>query len=141
MNVVPFEDGSPTVISEVGRLVFGGGLLGQVLYYCLQAGTMLILVLAANTAFADFPRLASFHAQDHFLPSPLTRRGRRLVFSNGIIVLAVLSALLVVAFQAEVHRLIPLYAIGVFSSSPSPRRGWPAVTCAAGSPVGTTASW
>jgi amino acid transporter len=116
MHVVPFDDGSPTVISEVGRLVFGGGPLGQVLYYGLQGGTMLILVLAANTSFADFPRLASFHAKDGFLPSPLTHRGRRLVFSNGIIALAVLSAVLVVAFQAEVHRLIPLYAIGVFSS-------------------------
>jgi amino acid transporter len=116
MHVVPFADGSPTVISEVGRLVFGSGPVGWTLYYCLQVGTMLILVLAANTSFADFPRLASFHAQDHFLPSPLTRRGRRLVFSNGIIVLAVFSALLVVAFQAEVHHLIPLYAIGVFGS-------------------------
>jgi amino acid transporter len=116
MHVGPFESGTPTVISEVGRLAFGGGPPGRVLYYCLQASTMFILVLAANTSFADFPRLASFHAHDHFLPSPLTQRGRRLVFSNGIIVLAVMAALLVVAFHAEVSRLIPLYAIGVFLS-------------------------
>jgi amino acid transporter len=116
MHVGPFESGTPTVISEIGRLGFGGGPLGRTLYYCLQASTMLILVLAANTSFADFPRLASFHAHDHFLPSPLTQRGRRLVFSNGIIVLAVMAAVLVVAFHAEVSRLIPLYAIGVFLS-------------------------
>jgi amino acid transporter len=116
LQVVPFESGTPTVISEVGRLVFGAGPIGSVLYYGLQVGTMLILVLAANTSFADFPRLASFHARDHFLPSPLTRRGRRLVFSNGIVLLALFSAVLVVAFGADVHHLIPLYAIGVFAS-------------------------
>ncbi|MGH2704650.1 MAG: amino acid permease [Actinomycetota bacterium] len=77
---------------------------------------MLILVLAANTSFADFPRLASFHAHDHFLPRQLTRFGDRLVFSNGIIVLAGLASLLVIAFAASVTRLIPLYAIGVFTS-------------------------
>jgi amino acid transporter len=116
MHVGPFESGTPTVISEVGRLAFGSGPLGEAFYYCLQASTMLILVLAANTSFADFPRLASFLAHDRFLPSPLTLRGRRLVFSNGIVVLAAMAALLVVAFHAEVSRLIPLYAIGVFLS-------------------------
>ena len=116
MHVRPFESGTPTVISEVGRLAFGSGPLGETLFYCLQASTMLILVLAANTSFADFPRLASFLAHDRFLPSPLTLRGRRLVFSNGIVVLAVMAAVLVAAFHAEVSRLIPLYAIGVFLS-------------------------
>jgi hypothetical protein len=77
---------------------------------------MLILVLAANTSFADFPRLASFHAHDHFLPTPLTKRGRRLVFANGIVVLAALATLVTVIFGASVSRLIPLYAIGVFTS-------------------------
>jgi hypothetical protein len=87
-----------------------------VLYYCLQGGTMLILVLAANTSFADFPRLASFHAGDNFMPRQLTKRGHRLVFSNGIIFLAVAAIVLLLATDAKVDRLIPLYAIGVFTS-------------------------
>jgi hypothetical protein len=77
---------------------------------------MLILILAANTSFADFPRLASFQAKDDFMPRPLTTRGHRLVYSNGIVALAVAATVLVVAFGADVHRLIPLYAIGVFTS-------------------------
>lgn len=113
---VPYKSGSPTVISQVGKGVFGGGLGGHGLFYLLQAGTMLILVLAANTSFADFPRLASFHAGDNFMPKQLTKRGHRLVFSNGIISLAVASAILLVATAAKVDRLIPLYAIGVFTS-------------------------
>ncbi len=88
MHVAPFVSGTPTVISQIGKLAYGGGLLGNILYYCLQGGTMLILVLAANTSFADFPRLASFHAGDNFMPRQLTKRGHRLVFSNGIIFLA-----------------------------------------------------
>jgi len=116
MHVAPFEAGTPTVISRVGELVYGGGIGGKALYLALQAGTMLILVLAANTSFADFPRLASFHAGDNFMPRQLTKRGHRLVFSNGIISLAVASAVLVVATGAKVDRLIPLYAIGVFTS-------------------------
>lgn len=116
LHVVPFETGSPTVISQIGQLVFGGGPVGHLLYYGLQAGTMLILVLAANTSFADFPRLASFHAADHFLPRQLTKRGQRLVYSNGIIALAIASIVLVLVTGATVDRLIPLYAIGVFTS-------------------------
>ena len=116
MHVAPYEDGTPTVISEVGRLTFGGGSAGNLLYYALQAATMLILVLAANTSFADFPRLASFHAGDNFMPKQLTKRGHRLVFSNGIIALSVAAIVLVVITQAKVDRLIPLYAIGVFTS-------------------------
>ncbi len=116
VHPIPFESGSPTVISQIGRFVFGGGLLGNGLFYFLQAGTMLILVLAANTSFADFPRLASFHAGDNFMPKQLTKRGHRLVFSNGIISLAIASAVLVVVTGAKVDRLIPLYAIGVFTS-------------------------
>jgi hypothetical protein len=77
---------------------------------------MLILVLAANTSFADFPRLASFHAGDNFMPKQLTKRGHRLVFSNGVIALGIASAVLVVATEAKVEKLIPLYAIGVFTS-------------------------
>jgi hypothetical protein len=116
MHVVPFEEGTPTVISQVGDLVYGGSPLGRVLYLCLQAGTMLILVLAANTSFADFPRLASFHAEDNFMPRQLTKRGHRLVFSNGIIFLAVAAIVLLLVTGAKVDRLIPLYAIGVFTS-------------------------
>jgi amino acid transporter len=116
MHVVPFEEGSPTVISEVGRLVYGGGATGHLLYFTLQAGTLLILVLAANTSFADFPRLASFHAADGFLPRRLLHRGHRLVFSTGILWLTAASIALVVATRARVEHLIPLYAVGVFTS-------------------------
>jgi amino acid transporter len=116
VHPIPYITGSPTVISQVGKFVFGGGPTGHILYYGLQAGTMLILVLAANTSFADFPRLASFHAGDNFMPKQLTKRGHRLVFSNGIIGLAVASSVLLVATGASVDRLIPLYAIGVFTS-------------------------
>src|SRR5437867_672656 len=116
LHVNAYEKGTPTVISQIGKVVFGGGPSGHVLYYCLQAGTMLILVLAANTSFADFPRLASFHAGDNFMPRQLTKRGHRLVFSNGIIALAAASIALVVITDAKVDRLIPLYAIGVFTS-------------------------
>jgi amino acid transporter len=105
-----------TLNSQIARAVFGGGGAGTALYFMVQLGTMLILILAANTSFADFPRLANFHAKDNFMPRPLTKRGHRLVFSNGIIGLAIASTGLVVAFQADVHRLIPLYAIGVFTS-------------------------
>ena len=77
---------------------------------------MLILVLAANTSFADFPRLASFHAGDNFMPRQFTMRGHRLVFSNGIIFLAVAAIVTLLATGGEVSRLIPLYAIGVFTS-------------------------
>ena len=116
MHVAPFLNGTPTVISQIGKFAYGGGLLGNILYYCLQGGTMLILVLAANTSFADFPRLASFHAGDNFMPRQLTKRGHRLVFSNGIIFLAAAAIAMLVATDAKVARLIPLYAIGVFTS-------------------------
>jgi hypothetical protein len=101
-----------TVISQLGRAVFGRGI-GQV---GLLAATTLILIMAANTSFADFPRLASLAAGDGFLPRQLTYRGSRLVFSWGIVVLSVLGAVLLVLFQANTTRLIPLYAIGVFLS-------------------------
>jgi amino acid transporter len=114
IEVIPFEDGTPTVLAQIGEAVYGTGTIGEVLSYSLQAATMLILVLAANTGFADFPRLASIQAEDSFLPRQLTKRGHRLVFSNGIIALAGTAGLLVVITNAEVTRLIPLYAIGVF---------------------------
>ncbi len=116
MKVAPFAEGTPTVISQIGDLVYGDTSFGRVLFYALQAGTMLILVLAANTSFADFPRLASFHAGDKFMPRQLTKRGHRLVFSNGIFFLAGFAILLVIVTGAKVDRLIPLYALGVFTS-------------------------
>ncbi|MBI2706356.1 MAG: amino acid permease [Actinobacteria bacterium] len=116
VNAIPFESGTPTVISQVGEFVYGSSGLGQVLFYALQAGTMLILVLAANTSFADFPRLASFQAGDNFMPKQLTKRGHRLVFSNGIVTLSAAAIVLLIVTQARVERLIPMYAIGVFLS-------------------------
>jgi amino acid transporter len=116
VHPIPYTEGTPTVISQVGRAVFGGGAVGHLLFFGLQAGTMLILVLAANTSFADFPRLASFHAGDAFMPKQLTKRGHRLVFSNGILALACTSAVLIVITGARVDHLIPLYAVGVFTS-------------------------
>jgi amino acid transporter len=116
LQVVPDPHSNTTVLAEIGRAVFGGGAFGHVLFYVLQTATTLVLVLAANTAFADFPRLANFHASDNFLPRQFTTRGHRLVYSNGIIALAVAAAAIVAAFGADVTRLIPFYAIGVFTS-------------------------
>jgi amino acid transporter len=114
MWVVPSD--SKTVIAQIADAIYGTSPLGHVLYVFTLGATMFILVLAANTSFADFPRLASFAAEDRFLPKQLTKRGHRLVFSNGIIALAIVAAIPVVIFQADVTRLIPLYAIGVFTS-------------------------
>jgi len=102
-----------TVISQLARTIFDGR---GVLYYMLISGTTVILIMAANTAFADFPRLGALHAGDGFLPRQLTYRGSRLVYSRGIMTLAVIASFLIIIFQASVTRLIPLYAIGVFLS-------------------------
>jgi hypothetical protein len=99
-----------TVLSQIARAVFGQGPA----YVLVQVATALILMLAANTAFADFPRLSSFIARDGFLPRPLANVGDRLVFSNGIVLLGVLASVLVVVFNGDTHALLPLYAIGVF---------------------------
>jgi hypothetical protein len=108
---VPSE--TETVISQLARTVFNGrGLL----YLSVIAGTTIILILATNTAFADFPRLAAIQAGDSFLPRQLTYRGSRLVFSTGITALGVIASLLVFLFQANVTALVPLWAIGVFLS-------------------------
>jgi len=101
-----------TVVSQLARRIFGGGLL----YYEIQAVTVLILILAANTSFADFPRLSYFLARDGFIPRQFGNRGDRLVFSNGILILGGTAALLLVIFSGETHLLIPLYAVGVFVS-------------------------
>jgi hypothetical protein len=102
-----------TIISQLSRTIFAGR---DILYLLTIWATTIILIMAANTAFADFPRLGALHAGDGFLPRQLTFRGSRLVYSNGIIALAIIASLLIVAFQASVTRLIPLYAIGVFLS-------------------------
>lgn len=111
-GVHPHEN--ETVISQFARLMFTGGM--GWFYYLVQGATAAILVLAANTAFADFPRLSSLLARDRFLPRQFANRGDKLVFSNGIIILAIFSSLLVVAFGGDTSRLIPLYAVGVFLS-------------------------
>jgi amino acid transporter len=111
-GVHPHE--SETVISQFGRIIFTGRFAW--FYYVVQIVTALILVLAANTSFADFPRLASLLARDRFLPRQFANRGDKLVFSNGIVILAVFSGVLVAAFGGDTSRLIPLYAVGVFLS-------------------------
>ena len=110
LSIIPVEHES--VVSQIGRQVFGTGPL----YLAFQAATALILVLAANTAFADFPRLSSILARDGYAPRQLANLGDRLVFSNGIVALAVLAAALVIIFGGHTHGLIPLYAVGVFLS-------------------------
>ena len=110
-GVIPSD--SETVVSQIARGTFGGR---SVFYYAVQAATMLILVLAANTAYADFPRLASILARDRFLPRQFMNQGDRLAFSNGIIILSVLASVLLVVFGGDTHALIPLYMIGVFVS-------------------------
>jgi len=109
-QVVPRPE--ETVVSQLARRIFGGGLL----YYEIQTVTMLILILAANTSFADFPRLAYFLARDGFIPRQFATRGDRLVFSNGILILGGAAAALIAIFHGETHALIPLYAVGVFIS-------------------------
>src|ERR1043166_726192 len=103
-----------TVVSQIARVVFTGPL--GWFYYVVQATTAAILILAANTSFAGFPRLASLLARDRFLPRQLANLGDRLVFSNGIVLLAIFSGFLVWAFRGDTSRLIPLYAVGVFLS-------------------------
>ena len=111
IHAVPSE--AETVISQLARTVFDGQ---GAFYLALIGGTAIILIMAANTAFADFPRLSALHAGDGFLPRQMTFKGSRLVYSRGIITLAAVSSLLIIVFKASVTRLIPLYAIGVFLS-------------------------
>jgi amino acid transporter len=111
IGAIPSE--TETVISQLGRTVFDGR---RIPYLLVISATTVILIMAANTAFADFPRLSALAAQDGFLPRQLTFRGSRLVYSNGIITLSIIAAILIIIFQASVTLLIPLYAIGVFLS-------------------------
>jgi len=99
-------------VSQLGRAIFGRNII----YYLIQAATMMILVLAANTAYADFPRLSSIVARDRYLPRQFMNQGDRLAFSNGILVLSVFAAILIIAFRGDTQSLLPLYMIGVFVS-------------------------
>ena len=110
-SIVPND--AETVVSQIARATFGGRGWP---YYAVQAGTMAILVLAANTAYADFPRLSSIMARDRFLPRQFMNQGDRLAFSNGILILSVFASVLLVVFGGDTHALIPLYMIGVFVS-------------------------
>lgn len=111
MHLVPTERGE-SILSQMTRNVTGGGFL----YYWVQLFTALILFLAANTGYQDFPRLSSFLAKDGFLPRWMQNRGDRLVYSSGIIVLAVVSSIIVIVFQANEIAMLPLYALGVMLS-------------------------
>jgi hypothetical protein len=112
LQAIPNEATHETIVSQIARTTFG---IGPV-YTIIQVATALILVLAANTAYADFPRLSSLLARDRFLPRQFSSRGDRLVFSNGILVLSLFAAALVVYFRANEIAMLPLYAIGVFLS-------------------------
>jgi amino acid transporter len=115
-HAAPFVGGVPTVLAQEAHNVFGHSLVGTMLFVLVQAATALILYTGGNTSFNGFPFLANFVAEDAFLPRWLTKRGHRLVFSNGIVVLAVLSCSLLAAVGANVNKLVPFYAIGVFTA-------------------------
>jgi amino acid transporter len=115
-HAAPFTSGVPTVISQEAKIVFGHSVFGNIMFILVQVATALILYTGGNTSFNGFPFLANFVAEDAFLPRWLTKRGHRLVFSNGIIVLAVLSCALLAGAGANVNSLVPFYAIGVFTA-------------------------
>jgi amino acid transporter len=116
VGVRPYESGNPTLIGQLARWVLGGSVAGHACFYLFQAATLAILVLAANTSFAGFPRLVSFAAADAFLPTWFTKRGQRLVYSNGVLALSAAAGFVTLAFRADYNRMLPLYAIGVFTS-------------------------
>lgn len=109
-RILPNEQ--ETVLSQLARTIFSKGII----YYIIQFSTSFILILAANTSYADFPRLSSIMASDHYLPRQLSSRGDKLVFSNGILLLSLFSVLLIILFRGDTHALIPLYAVGVFTA-------------------------
>jgi len=113
LHAQALPDGNPSVISQIAAAVFGGS---SVVFYLFQAATAAILILAANTAFNGFPGLASILARDSYLPRQLHNRGDRLVFSNGVVLLAAAAAALIIGFDANIDRLIQLYIVGVFTS-------------------------
>jgi amino acid transporter len=113
-HAIPYETGYPTVIAQEANLVFGQA--GHFMFFVVQATTALILYTGGNTSFNGFPFLTNFVAEDSFLPRWMTKRGHRLVFSNGIIVLTIASVSLLLAVGSNVNRLVPFYAIGVFTA-------------------------
>lgn len=114
-HATPYLSEYPSMLSEIARVVFGHGVIGNALYFLVQASTAAILFTGCNTSFNGFPALASFVAEDRFLPRPLTKRGHRLVFSNGILTLTALSVTLLIITKGSVTTLVPFYAIGVFT--------------------------
>jgi amino acid transporter len=115
LYALPYESGSPTVISQIAKSVMGDGLFGNFWYIYVQFATTLILLAGANTTYSAFPILCNFVATDGFLPKQLTKRGHRLTFSNGIIFLAIGAVIFVVATGASVEHLVAFYALGVFT--------------------------
>jgi amino acid transporter len=114
-HAVPYQIGTPTVVSQEVKAVLGSSWFGTAFFYVVQAATVLILFTGGNTSFNGFPYLASFVAGDSFLPRQLTKRGHRLAFSNGIFVLAAVAILLILVYKAQLNALVGLYAIGVFT--------------------------
>jgi amino acid transporter len=114
-HATPFVAEYPSMLSEVGRAVFGNGVIGNITYLLLQAASAAILFFGANTSFNGFPALTSFIAEDSFLPRPMMKRGHRLVFSNAIIVLTALSTTLVIVTRGSVDAVVPMFAMGVFT--------------------------
>ncbi len=139
-HAFPYETGYPSMLSEIARAVFGDGAIGKVLYFCVQAATALILYTGGNTSFNGFPALVSFVAEDSFLPRQLMKRGHRLVFSNGIIVLTVLAVALLVGTGGSLNALVPFYAIGVFTGFSMAGYGMTKHCWTSAGPVGDT-SW
>ena len=114
-HAVPYVNGVPTVVSQEANLIFGSSLVGRIMFFLVQAGAITILFTGGNTSFSGFPFLTSFVAEDSFLPRWLSKRGQRLVFSNGIIVLTILACVLLLGVGANTNNLVPFYAIGVFT--------------------------
>jgi amino acid transporter len=115
-HATPYVSEYPSMLSEITRAVFGKHLIGNILYFLVQASSAAILFTGANTGFNGFPALASFVAEDRFLPRPLTKRGHRLVFSNGIITLTTLAVVLLLVTRGKLSALVPFFAIGVFTA-------------------------
>ena len=105
-----------SVVSQIARAVFPAGSAGSFMYYAVQGLTLLVLILAANTSFQGFPRLSALLAHDNFAPRQFTNLGDRLVFSNGMLVLAAAAAALLAIYKANTNSLIHLYVIGVFTA-------------------------
>ncbi len=112
---MPYESGTPTVISQIAKTIVGDGVFGQIMFVMVQAATMLILFAGANTTYSAFPLLCNFVATDGYLPRQLTKRGHRLAFSNGILLLSGGGIFLVLITAGSVEHLVAFYALGVFT--------------------------